>query len=170
MISRRRIPLLLVIVAALACALFACSEAHDAGGAASARNFIAQGEAAHFESQHRLAQGDVESARTALESALRVPAPRAAEAGDVRVVRQDLFYQLAALELEHGRPEEAVRFATEGLALGVATDAFTANLQIARGRALERTGDPSGAARDYHAALVTSEALLERSLGHDKTP
>jgi hypothetical protein len=42
---------------------------------------------------------------------------------------------------------------------------FTANLYIARGKALERQGDASGASRDYHDALLLTEGLLDKSLG-----
>ena len=170
MTSPRRIRLLAFVAALVVGGAVACSERRDGDEAAEMHAFIAQGEAAHFEAEHRLAQGDAAGARAALESALRAPSPRGADPGDVRVVRQDLLYQLAVLALDEGHPEDAARLATEGLALGAATDVFTSNLQIARGRALERTGDPKGAARDYHAALVTSEALLERSLGRDKSP
>jgi hypothetical protein len=132
------------------------------------RNWVAQGEAAHFEAEHRLTMGDVSGARTVLEHAARSEAPRSANETDARIVRQDLYYQLASLELEQGKAVDAVRWAAEGLDLGTAQDAFTANLQIARGKALERSGDANGATRDYHAALVITEALLEKALG--KTP
>jgi hypothetical protein len=132
------------------------------------RNWVAQGEAAHFEAEHRLTMGDVAGARTVLEHAARTEAPKSTNETDARVVRQDLYYQLATLELEQGRLEDAARWATEGLGLGTSEDPFTANLQIARGRALERSGDANGATRDYHAALVITESLLEKSLG--KTP
>jgi tetratricopeptide (TPR) repeat protein len=136
-----------------------------------ARNWLAQGEAAHFEAEHRLSLGDVAGARIALETAAKTNPPSAALASDARIVRQDLYAELALLELQHGRAEDGVRWATTGLDLGTVSDAFTANLQIARGKALDRLGDANGATRDYHAALVITESLLEVSLGHgSKTP
>ena len=58
----------------------------------------------------------------------------------------------------------AAEWATRGLGLGRPIDAFTTNLLIVRGRAFEQMNDAAGASRDYHDALVTTEALLDRSL------
>ena len=83
---------------------------------------------------------------------------------DARVVRQDLAYRLASIALEDERAEDARSYADRGLALGAATDVFTANLYVVRGQARETLGDAVGAAGDYHEALIVNEALLDRVL------
>lgn len=136
---------------------------------ADTNDWLLRTEAAHQDADRLIPLGDVDGARAALRAAAALPVPKAASPGDARIVRQDLYYGLATLETEHGKPEEAVRWATVGLSLGRGEDVFTANLEIVRGRALERLGDPSGASRDYHDALLVTEALLDRSLGDGKT-
>jgi hypothetical protein len=153
-----RVAAFLALVSALALAT-ACS------GRADASAWIERGEAAHHDADRLLAQGDVAGARAALRAAAEAPVPEAASPGDARIVRQDIYSRLATLEAEHAEPKEAVRWATRGLSLGRGEDVFTANLEIVRGRALERLGDASGASRDYHDALVVTEALLDLSLG-----
>jgi len=128
-------------------------------------DWVAQAESAHHVADERLAQGDVDGARQVLRSATETSVPKKTNPEDARVVRQDLHYRLAALELSQNRPDEARRWATAGLELGRGTDVFTANLYIARGKALEKQGDASGASRDYHDALLITEALLDKSLG-----
>jgi hypothetical protein len=128
-------------------------------------DWVTQAESAHHVADERLAQGDIEGARQALRSATEGKVPKTTNPEDARVVRQDLYYRLAALELSQDKPDGAERWATVGLTLGRGTDVFTANLYIARGKALERRGDVSGASRDYHDALLITEALLDKSLG-----
>jgi hypothetical protein len=131
----------------------------------ASEDWVTQAESAHHVADERLGQGDFEGARSALRSATESKVPKGTNPEDARVVRQDLYYRLAALELSQNKPEEARRWATVGLELGRGTDVFTANLYIARGKALERRGDASGASRDYHDALLITEALLDKSLG-----
>lgn len=142
----------------------ACSARH------APEDWVTDAESAHRVADERLGLGDPDGARSALRSALESKVPKSMNPADARVVRQDLYYRLAALELSENRPEDAVRWATAGLGLGEANDVFTANLHIARGKALERRGDASGASRDYHDALLITEALLDKSLGGKEPP
>jgi hypothetical protein len=130
-----------------------------------AEDWVTQAESAHQVADERLGQGDVQGARNALRTATESKVPKSANPDDARVVRQDLYYRLAALELSQDKPNDAERWATLGLDIGRGTDVFTANLYIARGKALEKRGDASSASRDYHAALLITESLLDRSLG-----
>ncbi|HVU03102.1 MAG TPA: hypothetical protein VHE30_15180 [Polyangiaceae bacterium] len=154
---RRAASLLLVL--ATVTSLSACARRADVSG------WLREAEAAHADADERLAQKDVAGAREALRSAAQAPVPEGARAADARVVRQDLYYRWAMLEADQGAPEEAVRVATEGLALGRGNDAFTANLEIVRGRAQESLGHAADASRDYHDALLVTEVLLDESLG-----
>jgi hypothetical protein len=148
----------------VACYLFAlfvlasCSAKEDAG------DFFSRTEGANDEADRRLSSGDGAGARAILREAAEAKVPTGARAGDARAVRQDLLYRLAALELGASRAKEAAAAATQGLELGRAKDVFTSNLLIVRGRALEELGDPRGASRDYHDALLVTEALLDKSL------
>jgi hypothetical protein len=148
--------ILLVLVAAL---LGGCSATRGT------EDWVTQAESAHHVADERIGQGDIDGARNALRSATESKAPKGTNPEDARVVRQDLYYRLAALELSQNKPNDAERWASVGLELGRGTDVFTANLFIARGKALERRGDASGASRDYHDALLITEALLDKSLG-----
>jgi hypothetical protein len=130
-----------------------------------AEDWVTQAESAHHVADERLGQGDVEGARNALRSATESKVPKGANPEDARVVRQDLYYRLAALELSQDKPNDAEHWATVGLEIGRGADVFTANLYIARGKALEKRGDASGASRDYHDALLITESLLDKSLG-----
>jgi predicted negative regulator of RcsB-dependent stress response len=156
--KRTAVTLLVSFVLATACSARTGSE-----------DWVTQAESAHHVADERIGQGDIDGARNALRSAIESPVPKATNPEDARVVRQDLYYRLAAIELSQSRPEDALRWATTGLDLGHGTDVFTANLHIARGKALERRGDASGASRDYHDALLITEALLDKALGDKKS-
>jgi hypothetical protein len=152
---KRAVVTLLVLVALVG----ACSATRGA------EDWVTQAESAHHVADERLGQGDVDGARNALRSATESKIPKGTNPEDARVVRQDLYYRLAALELSQSKPDDAERWATAGLEIGRSTDVFTANLYIARGKALEKRGDASGASRDYHDALLITESLLDKSLG-----
>jgi hypothetical protein len=151
----------------VACYLFAlfvlasCSAKDDAG------DFFSRAESANVKADQRLSSGDGAGARAVLRDAAQAKVPAGARTGDARAVRQDLLYRLASLELGASRAKEAEAAATQGLELGRSKDVFTSNLLIVRGRALEQLGDPRGASRDYHDALLVTEALLDRSLEGD---
>jgi predicted negative regulator of RcsB-dependent stress response len=153
-----------VALVVLALAVAACS------ARSASEDWVTGAESAHQIADDRLARGDIDGARNALKSATDSKVPKATNPEDARIVRQDLYYRLATLELSQNRTDEAVRWATTGLALGRGTDVFTANLYIARGKALERRGDLSGASRDYHDALVITDALLDKALGNKGNP
>jgi hypothetical protein len=112
-------------------------------------------------------RGDIVAARKALSEAVAAKVPDSVAQRDGRIVRQDLYYRLALMELQNDAPEHALSWADNGLSLGQARDVFTINLYIARGRAREALGEDVLAGRDYHEALKLSEALLDESLESD---
>lgn len=126
----------------------------------SAARWVEQVQSVSAEADRALAAGEGDAARSALERLLRLDAPRSVAADDARVVAQDAAWRLALLALESGAPEDALRWADDGLARGRTADLFQANLLAARGRAYEALGRDADAARDYHAALLVNEALL----------
>jgi hypothetical protein len=160
--SRLRAPALLLAALML---LVGCADRREA------REWLSRAEAAHRDADRHLGRGDADGARDVLLGAASTPAPSFAVPGDVRAVRQDLYARLAAVDVGRGRAREAAAWATTGLELGRARDVFTANLLILRGRAMEQVGDASAASRDYHDALLVTEALLDESLrGPSRTP
>ena len=116
---------------------------------------------AHQQADQAIARGDHDGARVALDRALEAPPPRGSSEEDVRVVRQDLCYRLADVELAAGRARHAIDWVERGLALGARGDLFEANLRVARGRAHEALGQDTVAAGDYHRALRINETLLD---------
>ena len=150
------------VVVLLVLVLAACG-GHAEGG--EARAWLTRVEAAHHAATTLLLSGDADAAQRALVAAVDLTPPGRVSARDARVLRQDLLYRLTELDLLRNRPHEAEIWADRGLALGEASDIFTANLLIARGRARQVQDHATAASRDYHAALIVSEALLEASLG-----
>ncbi|HOX44028.1 MAG TPA: hypothetical protein PK668_10550 [Myxococcota bacterium] len=140
-------------------------------GQAGAGRWVAAAEAALQRADAALGRGDLDGARAAMLEIVRAPAPDGVAPADARAIRQDAGYLLAGLELEAGRPAEALAAAEQGLALGRAeeggADVFEANLHIVRGRALEALGRPGDAAAAYHRALLIQERLLAEALGPD---
>lgn len=126
-----------------------------------ASTWLAEARAAHTLAD---AASEPRVAEAALAEAFARPVPAGVTAEDARVVRQDLAYRAASIALADERPEDARRHADRGLALGAATDIFTANLYVVRGQAREALGDAIGAASDYHEALLVNERLLDRLL------
>ena len=133
-------------------------------GSDRAAQWVEQVESAHAAADAALEDGKTDRAREVLEQAFRRTVPPSVQETDARVVRQDLAYRLAELELGAGRAEAAEEHASRGLGLGKAEDVFTANLYIARGRAREALGRDIEAAEDYHEALKINDALLRRTL------
>lgn len=158
----RRAPWLAwVLMLALA---IGCSVACGQSGAPA---WVAEAEAAHREAARELDHGDVSSARNVLQRAVTTPVPHSIRAEDARVVRQDLYYRLAMLELDTGRADAAIEWANSGLGLGAKPDVFTTNLYIVRAEAEKTRGQMVAAARDYHEALKISESLLDTALDGD---
>jgi tetratricopeptide (TPR) repeat protein len=153
-----------LILLALALGPVAC------GDGTSPREWLAAAEEAHREADLLEQAGDRAGAARLLRESAESPAPERTHAEDARVVRQDLYYRLAAVELAQHRLTEAIAAATRGLELGRRQDVFTASLLVVRGQALEEQGDPRAASRDYHEALLVNEALLEAHLSSKKAP
>jgi hypothetical protein len=140
----------------VALALVACSAKTDD------EHWLAHVESANEQADRLVAEGRQSEARDVLRDA--EAALRLSGSADAHMVRRDLLYRLAHIELASGNAKAAADWATRGLALGRPNDAFTTNLLIVRGRAFEQMNDPAGASRDYHDALVITEALLDRTL------
>jgi hypothetical protein len=156
----RRARLVLVLLAVLGVWAVGCAQGRDEAA------WLAGVERAHQSADAAEKRGDVAGARDALRAAAQADVPGRVPDRDARVMRQDLYYRLALLELRGSAPEKAVIWADQGLSLGGAPrDVFVANLYIARGRAREARGDAVAAGRDYHEAIRISETLLDEALG-----
>lgn len=130
-----------------------------------AGRWVTSVEDAHVRAATAIDAGDYDTARAVLEDALVAAAPGRIPPEDLRVVHQDLRYALAEVALAVGEPETARMHADEGLSLGREQDLYTANLLVARGRALVDEGSDVEAASDYYEALEINDALLRRILG-----
>ncbi len=95
-----------------------------------------------------------------LRAAWALPVPSSVAPDDARVLRQDIAFRLASLELA-ASPRNAHETASAGLKLGRASDVFTTNLLIVRGKASEALGDDKQAATDYYDAMVVAEGMLQ---------
>jgi hypothetical protein len=139
----------------VAFALAACSAKTDDG-------WLTRAEAANEQVNQLMAEGRASEAVAVLRG---VEADLTTSgSADAQMARRDVLYRLAQIELASGNAKGAAEWATRGLGLGRPSDAFTTNLLIVRGRAFEQMNDAAGASRDYHDALVITEALLDRSL------
>jgi len=160
-------------VAALLCALLLL--AAGVGGCAAreeeraeqvaAAVWIDAARRAHMEADAALARGDRQAARAVLRGAWDRATPSDVSSEDARVVKQDLAFRLAEIDLEAGQAADARQWADRGLELGRGRDLFTGNLLVARGRAKEALGEEREAAADYFEALEINDDLLRRTLG-----
>ena len=92
-------------------------------------DWLARAEAAHRATRIDCSRRGMSRGRGARFEARRKRPLRAKRALPMRARSAAYPYaRLATLEAEHGAPEEAVRVATAGLALGRGEDAFTASL------------------------------------------
>ena len=126
--------------------------------------WIDEAAAAHARADALAGSGDRESAIRILEQLVAQPTPARISARDRRAVVQDAYGRLADLALAAGDPARALGYADAGLALGEARDAFTSTLRTFRGKANEALGRDSDAARDYEAAQIVAEALLQAAM------
>jgi hypothetical protein len=111
-----------------------------------------------------LREGQLPRARAMLEHLVSQPAPASVAEADRRAVLQDAYARLAIIALAMHAPAQAIRDADAGLALGERRDVFTATLRTLRGRAAEALGNDAQAVRDYEAAQLIDEALLQGAL------
>lgn len=137
------------------------------GGCAlpSAEEWVAEAAAAHRAADEALARGDGAAARAALAAFVDAPRSPSVSPHDRRVLVQDACFRISVIELDGAAPDAALRWAERGLLAGVANDVFTANLFLAKARALEGLGREREAAVEYLRALDVNERLLERALG-----
>ena len=153
-------------------ALAGCSEGRDAAEpvagagrtANDAREWLDRIASAHAHADEALAAGQPDRARTFLNAGLAREVPAEIAGEHARALRQDLWYRLSAIGLAL-EPSQALREADQGLALGRHDDLFSANLLVARGRALQALGRDTEAASSYHEALQIDERLLNAVLG-----
>lgn len=150
-----------VLYPLFALALFASSLGCDDGAA----TWVEGAQTANATADTAMAREDWDAARMALRAAVDREVPNAIAEDDARVVRQDLLYRLALVELAAEDPAAAADRADEGLNLGRRDDVFTANLLTARARAREVLDRPREAAGDYFDALEINEKLLGEALG-----
>jgi hypothetical protein len=145
-----------VALAFLAAAIAGC------GGAAA--RWVDGAAAAHARADALVRGGQSDAAARVLVELVSRPVPARVAAQDRRAVLQDVYARLADLALAGGKPEEALRYADDGLALGEGRSVFTSALRTLRGRAEESLGRDAAAARDYEAAQIVAEALLRDAL------
>jgi len=157
---RRPRPAGLLLTAALAAVLAAGACEVPGGGA-----WLDAAAEAHRRADEAVARGDRVAALAALATFVDAPRPPSLAGHDRRIVVQDAYFRLAVLALEDGDPAASRAWADRGLLAGHAADVFTANLLVARGKALEASGDAAQAAMDYLAAQRIGERLLEQALG-----
>ena len=141
--------------------LVACAAA-GCGGPAG--RWVDEAAAAHAQADALVRGGEPGRAARVLEELVSRPVPAQVAAQDRRAVLQDAYARLAALALEQRELAQALRYAEAGLALGPARDVFTCALRTLRGRAHEALGQDAEAARDYEAAQMVAEALLQEAL------
>jgi hypothetical protein len=142
--------------------LFAGSVAACGGLAAQ---FIDDAREANARADALLRSGDSGRAAQVLQEVVSRPVPAELAAQDRRAVLQDVYARLAELALGDGKSSQALRLADAGLALGEERDVFAVSLRTLHGRANQGLGRDTAAARDYEAAQVIAEALLEAALG-----
>lgn len=173
--TRRRSMLRDVWAAALACLAACAGEASappkpaptavSAPAPLDAAGWVERVRSTHVAADADVQAGQLERALARLQAAALEPVPWLVHPEHLRVVRQDLWFRVAQLELRAKRPELAFAHANHGLTFGRAGDVFTANLLIARGEALEATGHDSEAAASYYEALQINAGLLRATLG-----
>ncbi|MBW1810723.1 MAG: hypothetical protein JRJ87_21200 [Deltaproteobacteria bacterium] len=139
-----------------------CAYKSDSG------RWIREAQAANSHADQSIARGNIVAARTALQEILARPAPASIPEQDVIIVKQDIFFRLAMLELQTGKPKAALDWSEQGLSLSQKHDLFTANLLVARGNALEVLGNETNAVGDYHKALKINEKLLNQALDNGR--
>jgi predicted RNA-binding Zn ribbon-like protein len=135
-----------------------------AGCGGPAARWIDEAATAHAQADALVRGGEPGRAARVLEELVSRPVPGGVATQDRRAVLQDAYARLAGLALEQREPVQALRYADVGLALGVARDVFNSALHILRGRAHEALGQDAEAARDYEAAQIVAEALLQEAL------
>jgi hypothetical protein len=150
------------VVFCVAAALASC------GGAAA--RWIDDAAAAHARADALAGSGDREAAMRVLEQLVAQPAPWRIAGEDRRAVLQDAYARLADLALRAGDAARSLRYADAGLSLGEARDVFTPALRTLRGQANEALGRDADAARDYEAAQIVAEALLQAALSDGGAP
>jgi tetratricopeptide (TPR) repeat protein len=136
-----------------------------AGCGGAAAQFIDEAREANAQADALLHSGDSGRAAQVLQKLLSRSAPTDLAAPDRRAVLQDVYARLAGLALAEGNSSQALHLADAGLALGEEGDVFAVSLRTLRGRANQGLGRDLEAARDYEAAQVIAEALLEAALG-----
>ena len=135
-----------------------CAYKSDSG------KWIREAQAANSSADQSIARGNFVAARTSLQEVLAKPTPASLPDQDVIIVKQDILFRLAALELHAGKPKAALNWSEQGLSLSQKHDLFTANLLVAKGNALQALGNGVDAVAEFHKALKINEKLLNQAL------
>ena len=152
----------LVLLAVVAGALAACAQGPSAELAAWATDVDQR----LVSAERQRAEGDLDAARTTLAAAIAAPVPDPAAPLAV-ALRENVWFALGRVELEAGRPGDALSAADRGLALREgAADAtvFTASLHALRALACEALGRPEDAIAAWEAAQAIHLRLYDRAL------
>jgi tetratricopeptide (TPR) repeat protein len=152
----------------LAILLFSLALAPACSRMDGSSQWIRQAHDANLQADQAIRRGDPAAARAALAASLDRQVPGTVNPEDGRMVKQDMCFRLALVDMDAHRPEDALAWAKRGLELGRRQDLFTANLLVAEGRALEALGREPDAAEAYHRALKINEILLDRAMDSEK--
>ncbi len=163
----KRVQLVLVFI----CMIFlsACPGPGDSpAGDGSVVKWLEQVQRVHRSVDVDLDRGELDKARTSLKKLLNTKAPDGVDHGVLSSVLQDVYFRLAGVEIRQSQWDVALRWVKRGLSLGCHDDVFCANLYIAKGHALEKSGDDAGAIKSFNKALQINERLLDDLLGEGK--
>jgi len=164
-------PLLLVLVFLLTLP----PRAEEPAGAASVDRELQMAEhatrvAEAHERADALAKNRPLEAAGVLRQALAASFPKVPRS---RQLRADLFARLAELLLQGGAPRDALAAVRQGLAEDAqgSPDAFTAQLKLREGEALEALGQDGDAVDAFAEAISIAKSLLAgRTHGHEVAP
>lgn len=158
----KRIGLAIAFVLLLADLLFGCASRGEPHS-----RWLSDQAQVHAEIDAALAHGQTDVAQKTLLAALAERAPVGVRPEVITLVRKDQLFRLADIYLEKGEPERALEASNRGVALGGERDLFSANLLVARGKALEALGREPDAAEAFHQALTINDELLHDLLQKD---
>lgn len=142
----------------VAAQLASCARRADTG------RWVDDAQRASREADRAVSKGNLAAAREILKDLAEKSVPAGLARQDGLVVRKDACFRLAMLELQAGRPENALGWSERGLGLDRRNDLFTANLLVAKGSALEALGKDAQAAGSYQRAMHINQKLLDAEL------
>lgn len=144
-----------------------CSREAATESASAQQDTLQPAEMTRLKAAHSMADAArTDRERDAAISALRAELPEVSPAAGVGLVWlfQDLSSRISSLELQQGRPDEALRAAEAGLSVSKTASVPLSNLYIARARVFERLAKKNEAAEAYYQALLVNEQLMRDAL------